>query len=469
MKFLEALNNRKAQGMVPLIPDIKCFSPKDGELLKGRDPAELAMQLVKAGAPALSVVTEQKEFHGSMEILSAVCRSVSVPVLRKDFITCEKDLEETRSAGAQAILLMVSCLGEERLTQLYHAARRLGLTPFVETHTLRELEFAKGLKAPLIGINNRDILVLERDDGTVTHAGRLLREAKEEGSFYVVESALKDGDDVRRALKSGADGVLVGTAILNAPDPVRRYRTMTRRCAVKICGLMSRADVDACLVQDTDFHGFVVEYPVPVRWNLDRNKAGELLSYLKKTDGSAKTCIVTGGEPDRILALARALRPEYLQLHYRESLEDTARIAECLDSEGIRVIRSIPQDPQARQEMFGTGSLEQIVQKLSDTQVSGVLLDSREASNAAFGGGSLLQTLEGGEESAAQIRRIRKLLADSEKLLIVGGGILPETAGEVISKLQPDWIDVMTGAEDSAGRKSQLRIAQLTEAVRQKL
>ena len=115
MRFLEALKNRKAEGGIPLIPDIKCFSPKEGDLMKGRDPVVLAQMMAQAGACAVSVVTEEKEFHGSMELLKQVCGAVKVPVLRKDFITCEKDLDETKAAGADAILLMVSCLGEEPL------------------------------------------------------------------------------------------------------------------------------------------------------------------------------------------------------------------------------------------------------------------------------------------------------------------------------------------------------------------
>ena len=95
MNFLTALQNKQKTGAIPVIPDIKCFSPKDGDLLRSRDPVQIARDLADAGAPALSVVTEPKEFGGSLELLRSVCAAVSVPVLRKDFVTDRSDLKET--------------------------------------------------------------------------------------------------------------------------------------------------------------------------------------------------------------------------------------------------------------------------------------------------------------------------------------------------------------------------------------
>ena len=219
MIFLEALKKRRSEGLIPVIPDIKCFSPKDGDLMRGRDPVEIAKTLENAGACVLSVVTEEREFRGSMELLRAVCAAVRVPVLRKDFIETVRDLEETKEAGAAAILLMYSCLGKEKLESLYREALRMGLLPFVETHTGEELSYAEQLGAPLTGINNRNILLLERDGGDVSHAAGLLtglrdhlrgRDAAEDPAcaepFIVVESglhydALEDFADVQESLK----------------------------------------------------------------------------------------------------------------------------------------------------------------------------------------------------------------------------------------------------------------------------
>lgn len=463
MNFTDALIRQKAAGRIPLIPDIKCFSPKDGDLMGGRNPVELAQRLQRAGACAISVVTEETEFHGSMELLRKVCAAVSVPVLRKDFVTEEKDLDETKAAGAQAILLMVSCLGEEKLIRLYHAAIAKGLTPFVETHTPGEYAFALSLGAELVGINNRDITVLEKDDGTVAHAESILKEAAgQQGKkrpFLVVESALRNGTDVRKALQSGADGVLVGTAILKVADPIRRYESMTRWCGMKICGLMSREDVEICLKQDADILGFVVQYPVDVRWNLQAAAAKELICQVKAASPETETCVVTGGTPEAVIRLIRQLQPDLVQLHYRETMEETAEIAGALEKDGIGVIRSIPAEPAIRREMFGSDELQEICRVLAFSNVSGVLLDSRDAGNAASGGGEILQLID---ETAAEEFA---MLKDAGKMVLIGGGIRPGNAAQVYRALQPDCLDVMTGAEGPDGRKSADRIRELMLSV----
>lgn len=204
MDFLTALKNRKAEGIFPVFTDIKCFSPKEGDLIRGRDPAALAAELEAAGACALSVVTETSEFHGSMEILRNVCAAVDIPVLRKDFVRTEEDLLLTKEAGASAILLMYSCLEKELLEELYAKSLEIGLVPFVETHTAQELQWAGELGAELVGINNRNILELERDDGDVSTSENLLR-FRPENAFLVVESGLQSGADARRAARSGAE------------------------------------------------------------------------------------------------------------------------------------------------------------------------------------------------------------------------------------------------------------------------
>lgn len=113
-------------------------------------------------------MTEPHDFGGSLELLSSITAAVSIPVLRKDFVTCEDDLRQTCAHGAAAILLICSCLEQEQLRDLYHAALRLGLEPLVETHAEAELRLAASLQPQLVGINNRDILALEKDDGTVS-------------------------------------------------------------------------------------------------------------------------------------------------------------------------------------------------------------------------------------------------------------------------------------------------------------
>ena len=456
MDFLEALRKKQAGGGIPVIPDIKCYSPKEGELMGERDPAAYAVSMESAGAPVLSVVTEEKEFHGSLSLLGRICSAVSVPVLRKDFVRDIRDLEETKEAGASAILLMYSCLGRERLHSLYEKSLSLGLVPFVETHTEEELRWAGELKAALVGINNRDILQLERDDGGISHAVSLM-EASPKDAFVVVESGLKDAKDVRRAVRAGADAVLVGTSLLKAPDPEASLKSMQRPCSLKICGLMNREGVELCLREQVDLLGFVTEYPVPVPWNLSLEEARRLLTPLREAGQASRTCIVTGGSPEKVISLARDLKPAWVQLHYRERPEEIRVISEALHKEGIRVIRSIPSDLAERRELYGTDALSDIFRILKRAGVDAGLLDSRDAGNAARGGGSILE-MEGDGEGRFDLK-------GEGPSKVIGGGITGENAWEAYERFAPDMIDVMTGAENAPGQKDEGKIRALVEAL----
>nr|WP_122013182.1 indole-3-glycerol-phosphate synthase [Maliibacterium massiliense] len=223
--FSQALLDRARAGRVPVIADIKARSPKEGDLLRGRDPVQIARALKAAGAPCLSVVTEQTHFCGSLDMLRRVSEASGLPVLRKDFITSARDLAKTRDAGAAAILLICSMHAPARLETLYRAASDLGLEALVETHTAQELAFAQDLGAQLIGVNNRDILRLEQDAGDVGTTESLLGAANKKG-LRVSESGIQTPKDVRRARAAGADAVLVGTALLKAADIAGCYRVL---------------------------------------------------------------------------------------------------------------------------------------------------------------------------------------------------------------------------------------------------
>jgi indole-3-glycerol phosphate synthase len=209
-------------GRIPVIPDIKCKSPGEGNLLMKRDPAELAMSLEAAGAAVISVVTETVHYGGSPELLHTIARSVSVPILRKDFINTRDQLLESVSIGASGVLLIVSMLEKKQLFSLIEASLELGLEPLIETHYEAEIRMVNELKLSFVGINNRNIVQLETDDGNVNTTARLAGLVRP-GPFILSESAITSPEDVRRAIEAGAHGVLVGTAILKAQDPVDMY------------------------------------------------------------------------------------------------------------------------------------------------------------------------------------------------------------------------------------------------------
>jgi indole-3-glycerol phosphate synthase len=214
-------------GVMPVLSEIKARSPKDGDLLRGRDPAELAAAMAGAGIAGLSVVTAREDFGGDVEIVRRVRRRVDVPLLRKDFTREISDLEETVEVGADAILLTVCMLEDEALGVLHDEAQARGLETLVETHTEDELERveALGLRPDVLGINNRDIQLLERDDGDVSRTERLAAHVPE-GQLLLSESSIDGEEAVIRAREAGADAVLVGTWILKADDPGEAIRTL---------------------------------------------------------------------------------------------------------------------------------------------------------------------------------------------------------------------------------------------------
>ncbi|HKL98553.1 MAG TPA: indole-3-glycerol-phosphate synthase [Mobilitalea sp.] len=214
------------QGRIPVIPDIKYKSPGEGELLQGRDPVQYALALQEAGAPVISVVTETDHFGGSLSMLSQIAGAVSVPVICKDFIKSREQLMECASHGAAGVLLMASIMDRAQLEYLIHEALELGLEPLVETHQESEINYVMELPISFLGINNRNILEWETDNGTVKTTEGLACMVNTD-VFLLSESSITDKKDVRAAVNVGAHGVLVGTAILKARNPIEMFHNLS--------------------------------------------------------------------------------------------------------------------------------------------------------------------------------------------------------------------------------------------------
>ena len=224
--FGGAIRQARERGVPAVIADIKPVSPRDGELLRRRTPAELARSFERAGACALSVVTEPRYFGGSVATLREVTGASRLPVLRKDFFVGAGQVVESRDAGAGAVLLTLATIPDPLAGELYAKAWELGLEAVVEVHTEAELERALGLNPTIVGVNNRDLLRLERDDGDVSVTERLVPLVPD-GVLTVSESSLLCSEDVRRAFAAGADAVLIGTAVLQAGDVAARLQELT--------------------------------------------------------------------------------------------------------------------------------------------------------------------------------------------------------------------------------------------------
>ena len=206
-----------------VIAEVKRKSPSKGALADIPDPAALAVAYAKGGAAAISVLTEQRRFGGSLDDLRAVRAAVGTPILRKDFIVTSYQLVEARAAGADLVLLIVAALPDDDLRRLHDEARELGLTVLVEVHDEPETERAVALDAELIGVNARNLKTLAVDNDTFGRLAPLVPDDR----VLVAESGINGPDEVKRFVGEGADVVLVGEALVKDGDPAAAVRAMT--------------------------------------------------------------------------------------------------------------------------------------------------------------------------------------------------------------------------------------------------
>lgn len=212
---LDALAALAPTERVKIIAEVKRASPSRGALAEIPDPAALAAQYQAGGASAISVLTEERRFNGSLADLEAVRAAVSVPVLRKEFIADPYQVFEARAAGADLVLLIVAALEQRQLVQLSDLVTELGMTPLVEAHSADELSRAFDSGAALVGVNARNLSTFELDRDLF---GRLA-DRYPSGVIRVAESAVRSAADVARYREAGADVVLVGEALVTS-DPV---------------------------------------------------------------------------------------------------------------------------------------------------------------------------------------------------------------------------------------------------------
>jgi indole-3-glycerol phosphate synthase len=200
-----------------VIAEVKRRSPSKGDLAEIADPAALASSYAAGGADAISVLTEQRRFNGSLADLYAVRAAVRTPILRKDFIVSDYQLLEARAGGADLALLIVAALDDATLADLYSTAVGLGLTVLVEVHDEHEVERALAIGTDLLGVNARNLKTLEVDPDAF---GRLVGLVPED-VVKVAESGISGPNDATRYAALGADVVLVGEALVKDGDPAR--------------------------------------------------------------------------------------------------------------------------------------------------------------------------------------------------------------------------------------------------------
>ncbi|MBI3995772.1 MAG: indole-3-glycerol phosphate synthase TrpC, partial [Nitrospirae bacterium] len=211
-----------------LIAELKQASPSQGLLRDRFDPAGIARIYEEEGATAVSVLTEERFFRGSLEYLSIVRKAVSRPLLRKDFVLDEYQVYEARAFDADAVLLIAAILDDNRLSDFQALAGDLGMNALVEVHTEEEVDRALRAGAGLIGINNRDLTTFKTDLKTTF---RLIRGIPDD-RIVVSESGIARSKDVERLIEAEADAVLIGETFMKSPDIRGKIRELFgKRCA----------------------------------------------------------------------------------------------------------------------------------------------------------------------------------------------------------------------------------------------
>jgi indole-3-glycerol phosphate synthase len=205
-----------------VIAEFKRRSPSAGPLRAGADVGEIAAAYERGGAAAMSVLTDEPHFGGSLVDLREARAACALPLLRKDFILDPYQLYEARAAGADAVLLIVAALAPETLAELHELVRELGMDALVEVHDGAELEVALAVGADLIGINNRDLRDFSVD---VRRTFQLLARIPP-GVAVVSESGIASSEQLRELHEQGVHGVLVGESLMRAPDPALALRAL---------------------------------------------------------------------------------------------------------------------------------------------------------------------------------------------------------------------------------------------------
>ena len=406
------------------IMEVKRASPSQGLLRDQADPQSIAAAYAGA-ADAVSVLTDNPFFHGSLDDLAKVRSVFDGPILAKDFVVDPRQVPEARRHGADAVLAMLSVLTPAEAEQVIAEARRLGMEVIVEVHDEAQVEQALALDAPIIGINNRDLHTLEVDLAVTERLAPLIPADR----LVVAESGIGGRADVDR-LAGHADAFLVGSSLMRSPDPGRAARSLAFG-RVKVCGLTSAAD--ARLAAGRATHGGMI-FVAESRRRISRSEALPV-AEAARASGLETVGVFRNARLMQVAETARALALDVVQLHGEEDPDYIAALRNLVggDTE-IWAVSAVG----ARQPYRRTGA-------------DRTIYDSER--NGRCGG-------TGRAFDWARLRDSGALGAD-----VVAGGLFPGNAAAA-ARLGAFALDVNSGVESAPGRKDEVKIQAFFEALR---
>ena len=433
--FVEALAR---PGRTNVIAEFKRRSPSRGTIREGADPAAIARAYAEAGACALSVLTDEPFFGGSLDDLAAARAATALPVLRKDFIVDPYQVAESAAAGADAILLIAAALPGRQLGALHDAAAGAGLEALVEVHDRAELERAREIGARIVGVNSRDLRTMTVDLGTALG----LADAIPGDAVAVAESGIRTTDDVARLRAAGYDAFLVGERLMADPDPGAALAALiggaptaaVAGVGVKVCGITSVEDARLAAECGADAVGLVL-WPGSRR-AVSRDQARAIAAAVPP--GVDRVGVFVDAGREEIRRAVGEIGLDVVQLHGHEPPEACRGL-------GARVWKAV-----------GVGPGFQPEDALRYEGVAdGLLLDARADGGAPARGAGRAFDWSQAKPLRARVR-----------YLVLAGGLTAETVRAAVAAVGPDAVDVSSGVESAPGRKDRDRVRAFVRAVK---
>ncbi len=441
--FAEALRGFRG---INIIAEFKRRSPSKGKINADADPGTMAKNYESAGAAAISVLTEEDYFAGSLDDLRQVREATWLPILRKDFIFDEYQVYESAAARADAILLIAAALNDETLARLRAIAEdELGLDALVEVHTKAELERALRCGASIVGVNNRDL----RTFTVSTETSKQLARAVPRGTILISESGLTP-PAVWELRTAGYHGFLVGEALMRAEDPRVALREFldqpgapgSRRSVwVKICGITNVEDARGAVAAGADMLGFNFYRPSP-RY-IEPAAAAEIINALRvEIDDGRRPISMVGvfvnERVEEVLAIADRASLGGIQLHGDETVDFCNRLKRLSPERFL--IKALAANSALRLEL------------LKDYPSDAIMIDASH------------EKLRGGSGRVADWAMAREA-ANRTSRVFLAGGLSPDNVAAAIAQVRPYAVDACSSLESSPGRKDHARLKAFVQAV----